>query len=223
MIAKALGLPLGTVKDWVRGNVPHSADAGICSRCHGRHDFGTLTEEYVYLLGLYLGDGCLSEHAREVYKLRITLDAAYPGIIASAVGAVRVVAGKASVYHRSDHCVEVASYWRQWPCYFPQHAPGPKHARPITLTAWQDELARKWPGELLRGLIQTDGCRTLNTGSGGWSAPRYAFKNHSDDIHRIFRGACNRLGVNYTVAPHTTYVSRKGDVTRLDEFIGPKT
>jgi hypothetical protein len=37
--------------------------------------------EYAYLLGLYLGDGCISEHRREVWRLRIVLDAAYPGIV----------------------------------------------------------------------------------------------------------------------------------------------
>ena len=35
---------------------------------------------YAYLLGLYLGDGCLSETRRGVYRLRITLDKKYPGI-----------------------------------------------------------------------------------------------------------------------------------------------
>jgi hypothetical protein len=56
----------------------------------------------------------------------------------------------------------------------------------------------------------------------GWSAPRYAFKNHSEDIHRIFQSACGALGLRYSVARHVTYISRKADVTRLDEFVGPK-
>jgi hypothetical protein len=29
-----------------------------------------------------LGDGCISAHRRGVYKLRIVLDIAYPGIVA---------------------------------------------------------------------------------------------------------------------------------------------
>ncbi|HZE06925.1 MAG TPA: hypothetical protein VE127_16980 [Solirubrobacteraceae bacterium] len=221
-IGSALGIPARTVRDWVRGSVPRFADAGLCSRCLGRHEFSALTSEYVYVLGLYLGDGCLSQHPRDVYKLRLTLDAAYPKIVASALGAVRAVAGKGGVYRRSDHCVEVFSYWRQWPCHFPQHGPGPKHARPVALTAWQHELTRRWPHHLLRGLIHSDGCRVINTGSGGWSAPRYAFKNHSEDIHRIFQSACGALGLRYSVARHVTYISRKADVTRLDEFVGPK-
>lgn len=46
---------------------------------------------YVYLLGLYLGDGCISTHPRGVYRLRLTLDAAYPKIIADAAQALTSV------------------------------------------------------------------------------------------------------------------------------------
>jgi hypothetical protein len=51
------------------------------SPCGIDHDFATLPPAaYGYLLGLYLGDGCISRSGR-VWKLRITLDASYPGII----------------------------------------------------------------------------------------------------------------------------------------------
>jgi hypothetical protein len=52
--------------------------------------------------------------------------------------------------------------------------------------------------------------------------PRYSSSNLSGDIHGIFRETCDRLGVRWTAAPKVTYVSRKVDVARLDEFIGPK-
>ena len=42
----------------------------------------------MHLLGLYLGDGCISAHARGVYRLRIVLDVKYPGIIAAATAAL---------------------------------------------------------------------------------------------------------------------------------------
>ena len=48
----------------------------------------TAAPAYVYLLGTYLGDGCLSAHPRGVYKLRVYLDLAYPGIIREVVGAI---------------------------------------------------------------------------------------------------------------------------------------
>ncbi|HEX3978421.1 MAG TPA: hypothetical protein VHW96_19270 [Solirubrobacteraceae bacterium] len=115
------------------------------------------------------------------------------------------------------------SFWRHWPCLFPQHGPGRKHERPIVLAAWQEMLVERWPEHLIRGLIHSDGCRFQNTGRGGWSQPRYSFSNHSADIHAIFRAACDRLTLRWTEArPYTTYVSRKTDVHRLDQFIGPK-
>jgi hypothetical protein len=56
-----------------------------------------------------------------------------------------------------------------------------------------------------------------------WRNPRYSFSNRSADIRGIFCDACARLGLRWTTCPHTVYVSRKSDVARLDEFIGPKT
>jgi hypothetical protein len=154
-----------------------------------------------------------------VPKLRIALDAAYPGIIAEAMHAVTVLRGKApGLAERPRHCVEVYSHWRHW---LPQHGPGKKHTREIHLSEWQIALVDVWPHQLLRGLIHSDGCRFTNTGR-RWSAPRYAFKQVSSDIRLIFCAACERLGVHWTEAPETIYVSRKADVALLDTFIGPK-
>jgi len=103
------------------------------------------------------------------------------------------------------------------------NGPGKKHERPIVLTDWQLELVECWPRELLQGLIQSDGCRFQNTGRGGWSHPRYAFDQASDDIRGIFCDACDRLVLHWTRSgERTIYISRKADVARLDEFIGPK-
>ena len=78
------------------------------------------------------------------------------------------------------------------------------------------------PTAFLRGLIRSDGCRFENTGRDGWRAPRYGFYNLSDDIIAMFCWACELIGVHWTEAGNTIYVSRKADVARLDEFIGPK-
>jgi hypothetical protein len=119
--------------------------------------------------------------------------------------------------------VEVHAYSKSWPCLFPQHGPGKKHERKIELTGWQQEIVDLAPGLLLRGLIQSDGCRFINTGRGGWRAPRYSFSNLSIDIKRIFCEACDRIGLHWTTAPpRSVYVSRKADVAKLDQFVGPK-
>jgi hypothetical protein len=178
----------------------------------------------VYLLGLYLGDGFISAHRRGVYRLRLALDVKYPGIVASAVAAIsNVRPGPVLTQLRPQNYVEVSSYWKCWPCLFPQHGAGRKHEPPIVLTGWQQRLVGHWPHELLRGLLHSDGCRFQNTGRGNWSSPRYSFRNNSADIRDIFCRSCDAMGLRWTRAGATTiYVSRKQDVARLDEFIGPK-
>ena len=56
------------------------------------------------------------------------------------------------------------------------------------------------------------------------------FGNVSTDVTSIFCTACDKVGLRWTAAfPEderkavTIYVSRKNDVARMDEFIGPKS
>lgn len=225
-IGRRMGIPRATVRDWLAGRVPEVALRAdrSCAACGGpAHRLDELGMPYAYLLGLYLGDGCLSSHPRGVFKLRITLDQAYPGIIAECRGAIQAVAGAAHVVGIAARkgCVEVYSSWKAWACLFPQHGPGKKHQRRIALEPWQVTLVDRHPGQLLRGLIHSDGCRFINTGT-NWRSPRYSFSNRSADIREIFCDACARLGLRWTTCPHTVYVSRKDDVALLDEFVGPK-
>lgn len=228
-IARLLGIPRATVRDWLRGQLPKAfspENLELCARCgHASHTYGELPPAYVYLLGLYLGDGCISRHPRDVYRLRIALDARYPGIIRSASSAIEEVRGGTAHIQprRRQKCCDVSAYWRSWPCLLPQHGPGRKHDRPIVLADWQEELVHRWPEQLLRGLIHSDGCRFQNTGRSNWSCPRYSFTNHSADIRKLFCDTCEEVGVRWTLSGmYTIYVSRKADVSRLDEFIGPK-
>lgn len=227
-IARRTGVSRWSIRDWIANGPPgrRGRDGPACPTCRGDlHRFDDLPPAYAYLLGLYLGDGTISKHPRQVYKLRIFLDRKYPGIVDECSAAMRVVMPANRVGRRlsKDNCFEVYSYSRSWPCLFPQCGPGMKHTRPIFLSDWQQAHAIREPGLLLRGLIHSDGCRFENTGSGGWRCPRYSFSNASDDIRRIFCDACDLLGLHWTVAPRTVYVSRKADVARLDEFVGPKS
>lgn len=225
-IAKRSGIPFGTVREWLYRRIPNLDSAGErCATCEARaHRFDALPPDYVYLLGLYLGDGSIATHPRGVYKLRLSLDAAYPGIIKEAALAMRQVMPTSRVGSRlsPSSYVEVYSYSKGWPCLFPQHGPGKKHLRPLLLTDWQDQLVSKRPELLLRGLIHSDGCRFMNLGR-GWQYARYGFSNLSSDIREIFTYACDLLQLHWTAAGNRTiYVSRKADVARMDTFIGPK-
>ena len=77
-VARLTGIPRATVRDWRQGRQPRSP----ASNCPF-HDASHLDERrYAYLLGIYLGDGCISARPRGVWHLRITLDASYPEIAA---------------------------------------------------------------------------------------------------------------------------------------------
>jgi hypothetical protein len=193
-----------------------------------------LEAAYAYLLGLYLGDGCLAAYPRTV-ALLLSLDAAYPGVIAEARLAVeRTVPGiRVGVMPRSgSQCVVVKSYWTGWPGVFPQHGPGRKHERFIQLATWQSAVVERYPKELIRGLIHSDGCRTINRFGtrlpsgriGRYEYPRYFFSNLSEDILTIFTDACDRLGIRWTRPNHRNIsVARRDSVVLLDDFVGPKT
>ena len=171
---------------------------------------------------MYLGDGCLSRHARDVYHLRITLDAKYPKIVAECAEAMAAVSGRRVGRTPAPGCLVVNAWWRHWPCVFPQHGPGPKHARVIDLVPWQREVAREHPGWLLRGLIHSDGCRILNR-VGAARYPRYHFSNKSSGIRAIFCRACDDYGVHWTLPRRDLLsIARRADVARLDLAVGPK-
>jgi hypothetical protein len=136
-IARRVGVPRSTVRDWLAGRLPrgfHRRASG-CPDCGGLHDLESLPPSYVYLLGMYLGDGCLSEHPRSVFKLRISLDGRYPGIAGDVERAIRLVMPRNRI-GRVDFGTwhEVYAYSKRWPCLFPQHGRGRKHEREIALT-----------------------------------------------------------------------------------------
>jgi len=183
--------------------------------------------EYAHLLGLYLGDGHLARHPRDVWRLTIYLDARYPGIIAEARDAMAAVLGRQAVgLAGKPGCVGVNAYSKHWPCLFPQHGEGRKHERAIELLPWQQRIVDEHPRALLRGLIHSDGARFTNrvvVRGKAYAYPRYTFTNVSEDIKRIFCDACDAVGVEWRVMNATNVsVARRGSVALLDEFIGPK-
>jgi hypothetical protein len=76
-ISRATGVSRAAIRAWLRGEIPGRDGEGTrlrsCLRCHGtQQPFPALTEHaYAYLLGLYLGDGCISADPKGVYRIRI--------------------------------------------------------------------------------------------------------------------------------------------------------
>ncbi|MEU9299410.1 transcriptional regulator [Streptomyces sp. NPDC048269] len=190
---------------------------------------------YAYLLGLYLGDGCISPHPRGGHHLRIACADAWPGLIEQCRAAIRAVRPDDKVYLlQRQGCVAVTSYGRHWTCLFPQHGPGKKHDRRIVLEGWQQEIVDAHPWEFIRGLIHSDGCRITNWTTrmvGGvrkrYEYPRYFFTNKSDDIRRLCTDTLTKVGVQWTALargsdPFNVSIARKGSVVLMDAHIGPK-
>ncbi|HZE15793.1 MAG TPA: hypothetical protein VE197_08805 [Mycobacterium sp.] len=81
------------------------------SGCGVIQDFSALpAAAYCYLLGLYLGDGCVSR-CRRVRHLRVTLDTKYPRIVDRCRAAIDALlpAQHASIMRQPTGCVVVSS------------------------------------------------------------------------------------------------------------------
>lgn len=235
-IARRVGISRATVRDWLSAGhatvlnrpmrvarTPRAPCDGRCKRMEGLDE-----PAYAYLLGQYLGDGCISQIGRG-FRLRITCCDAYPGIMAETAESIRRVVPQASVgFVAKVGCTEVYATWLHWPCLFPQHGEGAKHRRDVALVPWQRTIAvDRHPGQLLRGLVHSDGCRCINrvrVRGRTYEYIRYLFTNLSPDIRDLFLEACAQLDIDARPnTPISISVARRAAVERLDAIVGPKT
>jgi hypothetical protein len=189
---------------------------------------------YSYLLGIYLGDGYISK-ANQAPVLEISLDSRYPGIIEECSKAIRDTAEvDARKHHRlppQGNSIRLTASSPIWLAAFPQHGPGKKHLRPIKLATWQTRIVDQFPEPFLRGLIHSDGSRTVNRFSVAlrdrsriYAYPRYFFTNLSADIRDIFCVSCERLGIRWTRSSNKNIsIADRRSVELLDSFVGPKS
>jgi hypothetical protein len=161
--------------------------------------------------------------------LRIVCADAWPGLI-DACERVAAMLGTKPRRIQSRGCTEVVSYSKHWPCLFPQHGPGRKHERQIALEPWQQEIVERNPGEFLRGLFHSDGCRFMNpvvphfkSGTRRYEYPRYMFTNESADIRKLCTDTLDQLSIPWRYSrTNTISVAQRAGVAALDEFVGPK-
>jgi hypothetical protein len=221
-ISRSTGVPRSTVREWRIGRIPGARRRQLCDLCAGRTP--KLPEpEYAHLLGIYLGDGCISQHPR-TFRMRIILDESYPQIIERCAKSLAAVGPGNPVWvgRHGRGCVEVGMYWNHWPCLFPQHGPGHKHERPICLEAWQQAIVARHGRPFVRGLIESDGCRVV-ANDRGVASVRYHFSNLSEDIKRLYCESLDALGIRWTrPSAKDIAVYRKDSVAKLDAFVGPK-
>ncbi len=190
---------------------------------------------YCYALGLYLGDGHIRVSSPRAASVILSLDRRYPEIVRSAQSALATLFADSPVtcyWRKPAELILVRLSHPAIPHAFPQHGPGKKHTRRIELEPWQAELTAQHPEALLRGLIHSDGCRTVNRFKvklpsgrvGEYEYPRYFFSNLSADIRRIFTDHCELLGIRWTQSnPRNVSISQRASVARLERIVGPKT
>ncbi|MEA2528321.1 MAG: hypothetical protein QOF73_5548, partial [Thermomicrobiales bacterium] len=83
-IARRLSVPRTTVRDIRKPRYRRKTVDVACPRCWlPAAPLRLNASEYAYLLGLYLGDGCIQRVGR-TYSFRLSMDAKYPRILAEA-------------------------------------------------------------------------------------------------------------------------------------------
>lgn len=229
-IAERTGVKRSTVQRWRHRGLPPWVGLALSDVCWGV----TNAPAYCYLLGCYLGDGHLNYKPPRCWTLRIACDRQYEGIMGEIRRAMEATfpGRRATRIQASTGASDIVSI-----CHpavgdaFPQHDAGRKHLRPIVLEEWQLELTRANPGQLIRGLIHSDGCRAENRfqtklPSGRvaqYAYVRYFFTNLSTDIRAIFVEHCRLLGVRVTQSNHRNLsVAHRTSVAILEKTVGPK-
>lgn len=229
-VSESLGVPGFTLRYWR----DHPVLPRTCPRCAEPRTLPEPGRDYAYLLGLYLGDGCINligDPKKRVWVLRIACADKWPGLALERRRAISAIRPDNKVWaQQSIGCSYVSASSRHWPCLFPQHGPGPKHLRMIAPEPWQQEIVTAFPGDFARGLFHSDGCRFTNRvrrqladGDRWYEYPRYMFTNESADIRALCGQALDRLGVAWRYSRRNTIsVARRDAIARLDEFVGPK-
>jgi len=95
----------------------------------------------------------------------------------------------------------------------------------IAFESWQQAIVDRHPDELVRGLIDSDGCRPINRFSHdacrgarrGAACARYVLSNPRADIRGLFCAAGRRPRPCWTLSgARNASVARRASVARLD-------
>jgi hypothetical protein len=182
------------------------------------------------LFGYYLGDGCVSRHAR-YHTIRVSCDAKYPAIIADVEQVIERLRPDHRVFRvPAPGVVVVQSNWMHWPCLLPQHGVGRKHTRVLGIAQWQQAIVGQHPADFVRGLFHSDGCRVKNWATQivagekkRYDYPRWQFTNESAEIMAWCQAALDLLDIPWRQSSRRVLsVSRRDAVARLDNLIGLK-
>jgi hypothetical protein len=223
-IARRLGVPRATVRDWRKPRYVSRATRATCPRCWRSCPPIVFTDDdYAELLGLYLGDGHITPMAR-TERLRISLDAKYPVMNAEIEALLRRCFPQNRVGRQLQDQGSTAVLWvynSHLSCLVPQAGPGKKHERPIGLEDWQIDRLLAAPWAFLRGCIRSDGSVFINR-TGRYEYLSYEFSNTSDDIRNIVLAVCLFLDLKARAGKRQIRINRRHSVARMLEHVGVK-
>jgi hypothetical protein len=232
-VSRRTRVPRRTILDWRRPTYVRRVPTEVCPRCwRPARRIRFTPEDYCELLGLYLGDGYISEGPR-TQRLRLHLDAKYPKTNAdvsallercfpgNVVGTAATRAIDGAVGHPDDSRGVLCSSR----LHFPQHGPGKKHERRIILESWQRVLVDRASLSLVRGLIRSDGCAFINR-PGPYEYLSYDFSNYPKDIVDLFVWACSRVGIATRINQHkrrwAVRINQRTSVALMEWHVGLK-
>jgi hypothetical protein len=102
-VSQITGVPLSTVRKWRTGKRRAVGADGRHKRTCLRCDEVSLNEQtYSYLLGLYLGDGHITQHRKGVFALSVFCCDTWPGLLVAAKRAMQEVLPASKRYSLSS-------------------------------------------------------------------------------------------------------------------------
>ena len=135
-IARELFIARSTVRYWLVDGAGVAQSAEAIPLKGTKWGFESLHQHqhraYAYLIGAYLGDGCISFTGR-TYVLRVYLHRKQIDVIREVLHAIHTVVPYRRPwlrYRPRSPVVEVTSSFLEWPHVIPQHGRGRKHMRP---------------------------------------------------------------------------------------------
>lgn len=183
------------------------------------------SKSYAYLLGMYLGDGHITQgkgkkHAILVITQNLDDDIAINDIKRHMANIFSYVTPYVHKKKNANACdIRIGCNQNVLPL-FPQHGRGAKHKRKIELTNWQKDHIRKEPWAFIKGLLHSDGSKFYNKCNKTWT---WEFKNKSQDIIDIFKWACDLVDLYYTYGKKGSVCFYKKEyVSILNEKVGEK-
>lgn len=183
------------------------------------------SDSYAYILGMYLGDGCLSKSTKcRTCTLYITQNREYDIVVNDCLNHLKNLMKEFDieptvVYRKNSKACDIKINSVYTLKLFPQHGEGLKHDRKINLEDWQWTHVEKEPWMFIKGLMHSDGSKYFDKYNSKW---HWQFTNRSEDIKDILCQVCDTVGLQWTRCKQNVSFYKSESVIMLNENVGEK-